>query len=433
MTFPLTLLFIFLVFLRPQEWLFPWMYGWPVLDVVTYGTCLSLALSTGKSKTDWPRTPAVMLAVGLWFAAVFSHVVHGYFQGMMDTIPLTFKLCFFMVLLLVVTNSTAHLRGIMLARVLGASVMAIHAIMQDRTGAGFAGATPYITGRTDGQVVAQSRFFGNFADPNDLGQFLVTCMPLAFAIPKRLWVGTLVAVAGIVWLLSEAMLTTHSRGTLIAVIATVACMIFIRLPAKLLPYLAVLALGAGLLACVQFGGMMMDESAHDRLVFWGYANRYFKHHLLFGGGFGMFGEITGTDRAAHNAYVLCYTEIGLVGYWFWFNLLTLGLIGCWRTRVAFRKPRTPEQVYLKRAAGLCMASVVGYAVSSYFLSRAFMYPLFFLFSMLASIPIIAMKHLPDDHPSLIDFRKDVLLTGTVSCLVSVAYIYSTIVLLNMNN
>jgi hypothetical protein len=431
MTFPLTLVFMFLVFWRPQEWLFPWMYGWPVLDVITYVALVALLLESAQTKAALPKTPAVMLTGGLFFASIMSHVANTYFQGMMDTIPETFKLCFFLVLLLTVLNSIRRLQLVLFVIVLSACVMAIHAIMQERAGAGFAGVPPmrFYNG-IKGCWIQQSMFFGIFGDPNDLGQFLATCIPLAFAFPKRLGFVALGLAAGLVWLLAAGMLATHSRGTMIGVIATVGCMIFLWLPVKWLPYLGGLALIGGLVACTFFGGVLLDASARERVAFWGYANRYFKGHLLFGGGFNMFAEVSGTNRAAHNAYVSCYTEMGLFGYWFWFNMMTLGVIGCWRTRVAFRKPKTPTQAYLKRVSGLAIAAMAGFAASSYFLSRAYVFPLFFLFAILASIPVIAERYLPEDHPPLIDYRKDVLFTGTIASLTSVAYIYVSILLLN---
>jgi putative inorganic carbon (HCO3(-)) transporter len=431
MTFPLTLLFIFLVFWRPQEWLLPWMYGWPVLDVITYGALISLMLESGQKTVPMPKTPAIMLAVGLWFASVMSHVAHTNFQGMIDTIPETFKPCFFLLLLVVVTNSIQRLRGVMFVLLLGAVLMAIHSVMQERTGAGFAGLRPlryYYVFKE--RWVQQSLFFGIFGDPNDLGQFLATCMPLAFALPKKLNFMALALMGAVVWLLTEGMLATESRGTLIGVVASVACLVFLFLPVKWLPYVGTLMLIAGLVACAFGGGDLLDQSARDRVVFWGNANRYFKTHFLLGGGYGLFGEISGTNRAAHNAFVLCYTELGLFGYWFWFNMLLLGIVGCWRTRVAFRKPKTPAQAYLKRVSGLAIASIVGFSASAYFLSRAYVFPLFFLFALLASIPLIAMRYLPEGHPPLINFRKDVLFTGTLASLFSVAYIYVTILLLN---
>ena len=431
MTFPLTLLFMFLVFWRPQEWLLPWLYGWPLLQIIGGLAVISLAMEVAQNNVRFPKTPAVWLAVGLFFASIMSHLAHGYFAGMMDAIPVAFRLCLFLILLLVVTNSIKRLQWVVFILLFGACVMAVHAIMQERTGSGFGGQLPirfFYTPKD--RWVQQSLFFGIFQDPNDLGQFLATCIPLAFAVPKRLRFTTFILAVGAVWLLADGMLATQSRGTLVGVIASVGCIIFMWLPVKWLPYIGGLALLGGVVACAFGGGALLDESAHDRVVFWGEANRYFKHNFIFGGGLGMFGEITGTDRAAHNAFVLCYTELGLFGYWFWFNMLTLGIIGCWRVRMAFRRTRNPEQAYLRRVAGLCIASMAGFAASSYFLSRAYAFPLFFLFAILASVPVIAEKYLGEDRPPFINTVNDVFIMGSITSMSSVVYIYITILLLN---
>jgi len=431
MTFPLTLIFMMLIFLCPQEWLLPWMYGWPVLDVVVAGALISLAFESTQVKFVFPRTPMFILIGGFFFAAVMSHVAHGYFQGMMDTISLMSKLCLFCCLLIVVTNSVQRLRGVIFVFLLGAVIMAIHAIMQERTGAGFAGKMPYsFYYPLKDRWVTQSLFFGFFNDPNDLGQVLAMCLPLVFAQQKRMNPVSVLLSIGVACLLAQGMTATQSRGTLVAVVASAACMIFLWLPSKWLPFLGGLALIGGLVACTYFGPEMLDQSARNRVTYWGIANRYFMSHPLFGGGCGMFDAVLNIGQTAHNSFVLCYTELGFLGYWFWFNMLTLGVIGCWRTRVALRNPKNEEQTYLKRVAGIAIAAMTGYIASSYFLSRTYSYPLFFFYAFLASIPVIAQRYLPEGHPPLVNFRKDVIFVGTLTSLTSLFYIYVTIVLLN---
>ena len=430
MSYYLTLVFMWLVFWRPQEWLFPWMFGWPVLDAIVYVALLGLMMELSQKTTKLPETPAFKLAIGLWFAAMMSHIVSGYFQGLIDTIPETFKISLLLILLLVVINKTNHLRGVVLMFILAAVVMSIHALLQEKTGVGFGGGTPLVWWNHKTQdYTLQTQFFGIFADPNDLAQILLTAIPLVFAYPKRLSPVWLMMGALVVWLIVEALLTTRSRGGVVGVAAMLACVVFMKLPSRWLPYAAGLGLIGGLVLCA-FGGGLLDQSARERVVFWGLANRVFKSHPLFGIGFNMFWQVTDKARAGHNAFVVCYTEIGIVGYWFWFNLLTLGLIGCWRTRIAFRRPRTGVQAYLKRLAGLSIAATAGFAASSYFLSRAYVYPFFFLFGLLNAIPLIAQRNLPEDHQPLIDFRKDVLVTGTIATVVSILYVYGSVLLLN---
>jgi putative inorganic carbon (hco3(-)) transporter len=303
-------------------------------------------------------------------------------------------------------------------------------LMQQSLGYGFGGGTPLLMKRETGEIYYQSKFYGIFSDPNDLGQMLVASLPLVLAYPRRLGIFTFMMAAAAIWLVAEALLATHSRGAMVGVIAMGACMAFLMLPARWMPYVGALGAAGGLVICATLGGDLLDQSARERVVFWGDANRVFKQNPLFGIGYGMFSEVTEKARASHNAYVCCYTELGLFGYWFWFNLLTLGVIGCWRTRVAFRRPQNGTQAYLKRLAGLAIASLVGFSAAAYFLSRAYVFPFFFLFGLMNSIPLIAQKLLPEDHPPLINFKKDVLVTGTVASLASIAYIYSSILLLN---
>ncbi len=430
MTFPLTLLFMFLVFWRPQEWLIPWMFGWPVLQAIGYISALSLMMETSQHQTRFPKTPAIMLAVGLWFATIMSHVGNGYFQGVLDTIPDTFKPCLFVILLLVVVDRPERARMVVLVFVVAAVVMSVHALMQQQLGYGFAGQRPiWVINYDTGAWQSRSQFFGVFEDPNDLGQYLAGSIPLVFAYPRRMhaiaWVGCL-AVAGMIL---AALLATHSRGGLVALSAAGACLLLLRLPARWLPYGGAVALVVGLVLCGTLGGRLLDMSARERVDFWGLANYRFKHQPIFGIGYGMFWEVAG-DRAAHNAFVCCYTELGLLGYWFWFGLLQLGMTGCWRSLVALRRPRNGAQAYMRRLAGLGIASLASFSAGGYFLSRTFVFAFFFLFGLLNAVPMITQRMLPDEHPPLIDARRDVYLAITLGTLFSVLYVYVSILLLN---
>lgn len=431
MTFPLTLIFMFLVFWRPQEWLVPALYGWPLLDVIVYAALLALIMEINQKQSQWPRTPAIWLAVGLWFSTILSHVPHTYFKGIVDTIPESFKLCFFMVLLIVVVDRVSRVRAVIAVMVASAVIMAIHCLMQQKLGYGFAGQEPLWRYRplTDEWQI-QSLFFGIFSDPNDTGQWLAAAIPLVFAIPRRLNPVSLMACSGLAYYLFLALNSTHSRGAQIAFAAVIATMFVLLLPTRWFPYVAILGLVGVLGLCATKGGGMLDASAQERVVYWGMANREFKANPLFGLGYGMFWEVTGGKKAAHNAFVSCYTEVGLVGYWFWFSLLQLGLIGAWRTRLALKRAKKESQAYLKRVAGLGLASLVGFATGGYFLSRAFVFPLFFLVGLLNVLPLIARNHLPEDTPPLIEPSKHVFGMGTFSTFFSVLYVYWTILILN---
>jgi hypothetical protein len=344
--------------------------------------------------------------------------------------PIVFKFCMFAVLLTVAMDRPSRLHAMAVVVVAVVCLMAWHALLQTHRGWGFGPWTPplYI-GRKGLPGYTRTYWFGIFSDPNDLAQILATGLPFAFALPRRRSIVGFLFSCAVAWLLVEAVLTTHSRGGLVALAACGAMMLGLVLPARLQRwYLFLMVLG--FLAMCPLSRKLLDSSARDRVVFWGQANRMFKRYPLFGIGVNMISEYTEEGRAVHNAFVLCYTEIGLFGYWFWFSLLQLGLMGCWAARAALRRPKTPAQAWLRRFAGLSVCATVGYAASAYFLSRAFVYPVYILFAILAAVPLVTQRLLGPDAPRLINVRRDLFLWCTAGSLFSVAYIYVSILFLN---
>jgi putative inorganic carbon (hco3(-)) transporter len=430
MTYCITLIFIFLVFWRPQEWLVPELFGWPVLQIITAISLVGLFIGIHERTERFPKTPAIMLAIGIWFASIMSHVAHGYFQGVLNTYQDTFKISLLLILLLVVISKISRARGVILVFVLAGVLMSTHALLQQATGFGFAGSEPVWVYDYDLKMMkSRSQFFGIFGDPNDLGQFLVCTIPLVFAYPRKLSPVNFMISCGVAWFIFMGLMSTGSRGAQVGLLVVVSSIIIMKFPSRWVPYLAVVGLVSGLVACAVSGSSLLDASARERLDYWGLGNQTFKANPIFGIGYGMFWMVAG-DRAAHNAFVLCYTELGIFGYWFWFSLLQLGIIGCWRTRLAFSRPRTGEQKYMKRLSELSIASMVGFSVGAYFLSRAYTFPYFFLFGLLCAIPMIAERMLPEEHPPLTNYRTDVLGSGTIATLLSIVYVYISILVLN---
>jgi hypothetical protein len=421
--------FIGLVFWRPQEWLVPWLFGWPILQLI-----MGIALLTFLAEMKNGRikmTKGVIqpyLLFGLWIATIMSHVAHFYFQGMMDTIPDTFKFCFFTAFFFYTLERPSRFRTVAIVFVIMSCVMAIHAIMQDRLGYGFVGMGPMFMPATDAKPeYTRSYFFGTFGDPNDLAQILATSIPFCFALTKKRSLLGFIMGCAIAWLLITAIMATHSRGGLVALATVGAVMFALILPARWMPAVMLFLLGGALVLCPLSAGYL-DESAHDRVVFWGLANWVFKHNWMFGIGYGMFWQVA-EDRAAHNAYVYCYTELGVFGYFFWFSLMQLAFMGAWRTRVALRNPRTDEQAWIKRFSGLGVAALAGYSASAYFLSRCYEYPLFFLFAIFGALPIVAKRRL-SGHQTIVGNNFKDIIACMIGTLLSIVYVYWSIILLN---
>ena len=431
MTFALVLLFMLLVFWRPQEWLWRWMYGIPFLNIITFGALLSSMLesqSERKYKVD-PRHPLIICLVGLWVATMMSHISHTYFQGLINTFGETFKICFFPGLLLIVLDRPKRLRAVGWTFVLMSAVMAFNSLQQVELGYGFAGQLPLrLSRRWSEGIVVRTRFFGLFHDPNDLAQFLVVSMPFAFTLLRRRGFLVFVVGAAAVAYLMLAFLTTDSRGGQVGLVTLIAILVLLRLPRRAQLFLAVSGVLLAL-ALIPLAVGWFDQSARERFMFWGYANRAFKANMAFGVGYRMMGEYIPKSRAVHNAFVLCYAELGVFGYWFWIGMIYHALVGVWRTRAALTGVMDLEARWLRGFCGFALASLISYLASSYFLSRAFQYPLFFLVAMLHAVPGIAEPYLQAADRTVPQNRLAPI-PITLLTVGSILYLYVSILLLN---
>lgn len=433
MSFILSSLFVLMVFWRPQEWLVPQLYGWPLLQGLVYLIVLALMLEYNTGQLHFPREcPQTYLLCGLFFAVIMSHVLHFYYAGLMNAMPVAFRICFFSLILFLVLDRPGRLRKLTWIFVFMAAFMAIHAILQQERGYGFGGQWP-ITQRRPGEEepVIRSLFFGIFGDPNDMGQFLCTSIPFAFCLTRRRGFIRILIGCAISYLLIQGIIASDSRGAYVALATVGAVMVVLMLPVRWFPYLLSLLVAGGLVA-IPLGMGLVDRSAYDRVDFWGQANWAFRQHPIFGVGMGMFIDYIEGGRASHNAFVLCYTELGLFGYWFWFALLVTGIMGCWRTRqylAGVVDDEDDEARWLFSFCGLSLAAVMGFCSSSYFLSRAFVFPLFFLFSVMGAIPVIAKPYVSEDA-RLVDVRTDVWILSTLGSLLSIVYIYISIIVIN---
>ncbi len=434
MSFFLLYIFIVLVFWRPQEWLFPWMFGISVLQGITYVAVLALMLEydSGKVKID-RREPQYFLYVGLFIAGLMSHISWGYWEGLMNSWQDMFRLTFFGILLFSCCTTVSRLRWIARAFVILALLMALHSILQETRGYGFAGQRPILSWRPDIDVpMPRSRFFGIFDDPNDLGQFLATSMPLCFVFFKKRSFLTFIIGSGAAIYLYYGLAATLSRGAQVGLAATagVACVMLIFRRS----YTFVLMLGLIIvLLAIPFSGRFLGD-AWERVSLWGEANWAFKTKPIFGVGRGMINDYLYRGKAVHNAYVSCYAEIGVFGFFFWFSLLLLAGIGLLQTRRALRYCEDPEGKWLYRFSAWGLSALAGFAASSYFLSRAFIFPLFFLTAMLGAVPVLARQYAPEDRDE--DMRlgwtiRDTCILGIPLSLLVILYVYISILILNM--
>ena len=230
-----------------------------------------------------------------------------------------------------------------------------------------------------GQYFLRLRSFGFLNDPNDFAQTLVMVLPMLwwFHIPGRrfrnLWV-----VAAPAALVTYAIYLTQSRGALLggaalALLGAQRTLGWFR--TMLLAVLVVVSIGV-----LSVGGREMsvkEQSAAQRVEAWQEGITMLRSKPVLGVGYGRF-----TDHhylTAHNSFVLCFAELGLVGYFAWIGLIVLAFKGLSQA-IRLAPQGSPE----RELAGVLRASLIAFLSCAWFLSRTYSPGLFALLALCVS-------------------------------------------------
>jgi len=373
------LVYVLLLFIRPQEWVL-WLRGVSLLDYVVGIMLLLWIVSLAAGKLLKPfSAPQGWLMLGLFAAALISHVSHGYLglhdvKGFIPTFINFGKVVVLYFLIATLVTSVRRSKTLILTMVIGCLFMALHGILQVHAGVGFGNAGPQmIEGVT--RVVA----FGFFNDPNDLALMLVAMIPFlvskafdrsAAALP-RIW--SALAVLPLVY----CIFLTNSRGGWLAFGVMILRSRPIALVLSVIALVTVIAFGPSRIQTIG----TEEASAQNRIVAWTYGNKMLRSNPLFGVGWDRYTEFSDEGRVAHNSFVHCWAELGLFGYFFWLGLI----IAAFKDGHALSKIESadPDRRQLARLARAGMASLAGYLAAAFFLSRTYVHPLYVLFALFA--------------------------------------------------
>jgi putative inorganic carbon (HCO3(-)) transporter len=241
----------------------------------------------------------------------------------------------------------------------------------------------------DDDLPKRIRGLGMLHDPNDLALSFVAALPLVGIGFKR-WraLGVLLE-----FLLSAALCygvyLTHSRGGTLGLLV-VLLLILARRLGKWRALLLVGILAIGFLA-VDIGGgrsfSAQEESAADRLDAWSAGLEMLKSQPLIGVGYRQFEEHH--SRTAHNSFVLCFAETGLVGYFLWLSLLGITLL---QLQALVHLPESAAAApAIRRQASILQTALIGFMVAAFFLSRTYVPFLYLLIGLSAALVLIAEK------------------------------------------
>jgi O-antigen ligase len=345
MGFALTILYIVVTIISPEQ------FGkeWASYHVVMYlaGITALASLPSMATYSYWKTSIQTYLLVGFIVAIALSEVAHGWLGGVVESWRLFLPSAAVFFFIVVNVTTIRRLKIVTLAAVASCLFVTVEALCgyyAGYHGEMFVLQTNISSPQEDiiGQLT-RIRGAGFLSDPNDLAQILLIVLPLAFIAWRRGRVVTnfFVVLVPAVLLLWTTYLT-HSRGGLLALTA-----VALMAARKKLGTSASTALAAvfilGMLALDFTGGRGISAAdGADRLEAWANGLEMFKSAPLFGIGFNGFTDLY--EITAHNSFILCLAELGLLGSTLWVALLVTTTTGLNRI-IGAQKRRQPIKFF----------------------------------------------------------------------------------------
>lgn len=233
-------------------------------------------------------------------------------------------------------------------------------------------------------VIPRMQATGIFGDPNDLSMIIVagSIMCLAGFFYRGLGLFRFLLLAPTAFLVYSLTLT-QSRGGLLAFIAALGVMVYLRFGK-----LKSVALGVVVVPVVlagfggrqsDIGGALTGGTGAARAELWSDGLQEFKRAPVFGIGYKMYHEEVG--QVAHNSFVHVLVELGLLGGTPFLGVFVLLAFTCYRLRSHRLEIRDAA---LHHLYPFVFAILVAYIISMMSLSRAYSVPTYFVAGLAAS-------------------------------------------------
>jgi hypothetical protein len=432
MRFLLFLLANALLFIRPSELIADLaaveLYRWFIL------ACLAVSLPAVVQQLSlrFPSVPPVVACVVLLLPAVFlSGLFHGNFELIQDTVIEFAKLLIYFLLMIALVTDTAKLRqflrwiGLCSAAVTLIAVLRYHADVAVPPSSGTAApkdetqkknamhgtfVVDEVRDPNTGEMSKVSRMCGTgiFNDPNDLALVLVTAIPMCLCWltdpskkgARPFWLGLLL-------LFGYALMLTYSRGGFLAVLTGLATLIHLKFGSKKTLLLGLMFLPVFL---ISFAGRMTTFSADEgtgqtRIQLWSEGLDILRMSPLFGIGMDNYTQFS--SHVAHQSFIHCFTELGLIGGTLFLGAFYFALKGMYDLRAcpspsASEGPADPPRwrsgsdthadakeidPELRRLHPFLMAMLVAYTIGICFLSRSYVVPTY----MMLGLAVVYMR------------------------------------------
>ena len=234
------------------------------------------------------------------------------------------------------------------------------------------------------------RGLGLFHDPNDLAlTFVIAISLIGVARPGSKFQKIVFIIIPAVALCYGVYLT-HSRGGTVGALA-VLLLIFAARYGRWRAFLIV-AVVASIALAIDIGGgrgfTSADESMAGRIEAWAEGLQMLKSQPLTGIGYRQFTDHN--ELTAHNSFVLCFAETGLVGYFVWLSLLIMTFVQIRALKSS--AGNEPPMAEFRHLASVFQLALFGFVVPAFFLSRTYVPLLYLLIGLSTALIVIAKEH-----------------------------------------
>ncbi|HEY3412187.1 MAG TPA: O-antigen ligase family protein [Armatimonadota bacterium] len=374
MGFIITTAVIVLLYLSPAATI-PWLAQYGFMPALIVLGCLVTVVGFLGSRLSFTE-PQIILLLFFCGWTTISPALHGWVGGLAPTfMKMIFPAVAFLMVLANVTT-LPRFRLFSGAMVAVSVYLAIRAVMAfhygiDRETYTMEQFTEQSEGMEEREVFYRACGPGFLADPNDFAQHLTLSIALLGAIwrPRSPFRNLLLIFVPLV-IMSYGIYITASRGALLGIFLLLAFALKDRLGIGG-PVLGG-AIVVGLVTFLGFGGgraiSVSSGSGGGRMDIWSDALFAFMSFPFRGVGFGSIRDYT--YLTAHNTLLLCFTELGLIGYFFFVGLFVLTL---WQLQSVLRlvPAGVPANTDTLRAVKTIRNSIILFLATGLFLSRTY--------------------------------------------------------------
>jgi putative inorganic carbon (HCO3(-)) transporter len=456
MSFGLFLAYVFLTFSRPIELFAPELGELRPMLIFWLVSFMAATVHAIKRKEVGARGIHYRLLAGFTLAIAASQVFAGWAGGAFGAVSTFSTSALLFVLVTMNVTSTERLKstcGVMMMAIVFAACMSTYAyhtgtyakdlVLQQSSGMHDnedpsngplpdAGDLLIPAQDNSGWYLWRVRGMGFLNDPNDFAQAMVMTLPLIWGLWKQgTWARNLLVVVAPTSLLGYTIFLTQSRGAILGIGSLLFFGIRKRLgQTKTILLVALMGVAGSVVSSMSGRAYSSQEqSASDRIDAWSVGINLLKAHPLFGVGFGNFTEHN--PLTAHNSFVLCFSELGLIGFFSWMAMLVFAFKSLSRVLDTLQ-PDEPEY----KMAELLRSALVGFLTCAWFLSRTYDSSLFFVLGLCASAWYCAAQTPTAKQPGSVAYLqlRDVkwVRTTMICVLLAVMAVYFFIISHNLS-